>query len=97
MLRRIDWMSYCPFESRYKELHRDTAVMGVAAKATTWQSMPHNTARSARNTAGSAPARGLAQGEFHDTKFCIVTRARAWPLGVVSRYSLCIMTGGRSG
>ena len=41
---------------------------------------------------------GLAAGgECRDTKFCIVTGARAWPLGVVSQYSLCIMIGGRSG
>ena len=49
------------------------------------------------DTVGSACARGLAGGECRDTKLCIVTGARAWPLGVVSRYSLCIGTGGRSG
>ena len=45
-------------------------------------------------TRPSTRARGLASGLCHDTPFCIVTEARDWLLGVVSRYSLCIMTGG---
>ena len=44
----------------------------------------------------TARARGLAGGECCDTRFCIVTGAREWPLGLVSRYSLCIVTSGRS-
>ena len=48
-------------------------------------------------TRPAARARDLARGECRDTKHCIVIGARAWPLGVVSRYSLCIVTGARSG
>ena len=62
----------------------------------------HDTASHAHDTTlrYSRPTReGLTtRGECRDTKFCIMTGARAWPLGVVSRYSLlCIVRGGRSG
>ena len=62
----------------------------------------HNTAKGGHDKAGcaqgraAARARGLAGGLCYDTKFCIVIGARDWLLGVVSRYSLCIM-GERSG
>ena len=42
-------------------------------------------------------ARGLAGVVCRDTNFCIMIGVRDWPLGVVSRYNLCIVTGGRSG
>ena len=48
------------------------------------------------DTASSAHARDLAGGLCRDAKFCIVTEARDWPLGVVSRYSLRLVTGGQS-
>ena len=48
------------------------------------------------DTVGNTRVRGLAGGVCRDTKFCIVTGARDWSLGVVSRYSLCIVTGGQS-
>ena len=90
-------MGYCSLESRYKELYRDTEVLGAAARATTRPATPTIQPWQGYDTAGSARAGGLAGGECHDTKLCIVTEAWAWPLGVVSRYSICIVTGARSG
>ena len=66
-------------------------------KATTRPSNAATQPRGRRDTVGSARARDLAGGECRDTKHCIVTGARVWPLGVVSRYSLCIVTGRRFG
>ena len=57
----------------------------------------HDTAKGGHDTADNVRAHGLADGLCRDTQFCIVTEARDWPLGVVSRYSHCIMTGGQSG
>ena len=78
--------------------------------ATARPSMRHNTAR---NMAGSARVAWLVEcvtiqllyrdmmeawpGVCRDTKFCIVTGARAWPLEVVSQFSLYIVIGERSG
>ena len=100
-------MGYCPSESRYNGFYHETGLGRLA-----WaQGLGHDTARAlprndracatirhaVRAIRSAARARGLAGGECRDTKFCIVTGARVWPLGVVSRYSLCIVTGGRSG
>ena len=70
--------------SRRRGLDHDTAETG------------HDKAKGGHDIAGSDRTRCLAGGVCRDTRFCIVTRARAWPLGVVSRYNLCIVTGGRS-
>ena len=81
-------MGYCPFESRYKELYRDTAVLGAAARATTRPATPTirpwhgcDTAKGGHDTAGSARTLGLAGGECRDTKFCIVTGERGLAAG----------------
>ena len=96
-------LGYCPFSvctgSRYSNLYRDTGL-GRLAWAYRDTGLGHDTAndtaKGGHDTVGSARARGLAGGVCRDTKFCIVTGAREWPLGVVSRYSLCIVIGGRS-
>ena len=82
-----------------------TSMAGCAAKeattrpgkAMTRTSNSETRSRGRLDMTESARAGGLAGGECRDTKHCIVTGARAWQLGVVSRYSLCIVTGGRSG
>ena len=98
---------YCPFlactGSRYNNLYRDTGLGRLAwARVRGAHGRPrygrlghdtgHDTTKGGHDTADI-----LAGGLCRDTKFCIVTRARDWPLGVVSRYSLCIVTGERSG
>ena len=92
-------MGCCPFESRYKELYRDTAVLGAGDWATTRPATPTTqpreaTTRPAARKGVRQRARGLAGRVCLDTKFCIVTGARDWPLGVVSRYNLSIVIGG---
>ena len=98
--RLAESLPICCFESRYSRLYRDIAGMGA-------QGIGHDTARArpqygracttirrvVRAIRPAARARALAGGECCDKKFCIKTGAQAWPLGVVSRYSLCIMTG----
>ena len=83
-------MSYCPFESRYKELYRDTAVLGAATRATTWPATPtirpwqgYDTAKGGHDTADSACARSLAGGECRDTNYCIVKGERGLADGEV--------------
>ena len=68
-------MGYCPFESRYRELYRDTTVMGVAAKTTTRSATPTIWPWQGCETAGCAHGRagGLASGVCRDTIHCIVT------------------------
>ena len=62
----------------------------------------HDTASQGRDTTDwaairpAAHVRGLAGGLYRVTPFCIVTEARDWLLGVVSRYNLCIVIGGQS-
>ena len=56
------------------------------------QDTGHDTAKGGHDTVGSA--RGLADGLYRDTQFCIVTEARDLPLRVMSRYSLCIVQAG---
>ena len=41
----------------------------------------HDTAKGGHDTASSAHTRGLAGGECHDTKFCIVARERGLAAG----------------
>ena len=72
-------------------------AMTRPGKATTWSSNVMTRPRGRRDTTGNALSRRLAGGECHDTKHCIVTGERDWPLRVVSRYSLYIVTGGQSG
>ena len=80
-------MGYCPFESRYNGLYRDTGQLGVAAGATTrpvsaiiWQrTRPATRARGPREALRHCrPAReGLAAGGLcHDTNGCIVMGGR---------------------
>ena len=57
----------------------------------------HDKAKGGHDMADSARACGLAGGLCRDIQFCIVTEARDWSLGVVSRYSLCIVTSGQFG
>ena len=38
------WMGYCPFESRYNGLYRDTEQLGTAAGATIRPGHAHDTA-----------------------------------------------------
>ena len=68
----------------------DMAVWAIIHKPRHGQGKPRHSQQQAR-------AHGLTGGLCRVTKFCIVKKARDWPLGVVSRYSLYIVTGGRSG
>ena len=101
-------MGYCPFfskcESQYNKLYCDTGLdrqglgdgPGGASSAhdrPRYGRLGHDTT----TTRPAARARGLAGGLCRDTQFCIVIEARDWPLGVVSRYNLCIVTGWQSG
>ena len=52
-------MGYCPFESRYKELYRDTAVLGAGDWATTRPATP--TTRPREATTQSAVRKGVQQ------------------------------------
>ena len=83
-------MGHCPFESRYKELYHDTAVMGAAARATTRPATPTirpwqgcDTAKGGHDTAGCAQGRaaarthGLASEVCRNTIRCIVTGGAA--------------------
>ena len=62
-----------------------------------WATIQPTTRPREATTQSLVRARGMAGGLCCDTQFCIMTEARDWPLGVVSRYNLCIVTGGQSG
>ena len=100
-------------ESQYSKLYCDTrldrqglgdrpkhtaeAHKGRAGARIVSHDTGHDKAKGGHDTSGNARTRGLADGLCRDTSFCIMTEVRDWRLGVVSRYSLCIVTSGQSG
>ena len=69
----------------------------VGHDTASWAMIQPTTRPREDTTQPAALAHDLAGGLCRNTQFCIVKEARDWPLGVVSRYSLCIVTGERSG
>ena len=94
-----NWMGYCPFPSLgHDTMHCIMTQQAWARKG--WATIQPTTWPRDATTRPAAHARDLVGGESRDTRFCIVTGARAWLLGVVSRYSLyslCIVIGEWSG
>ena len=71
-------MGYCPFESRYNGLYRDTWQLGTAVGATKQPGHAHDTSHDTvglRMGLAAAHAHDLARGS-RDTKHCIVAEGR---------------------